>query len=598
MCGRNFERRVDSRKRRPAEWLPLSRSSFKGMRSLRAYLNRIQGRLMVAFGIGFLGTFAIFLLAISSLDRFTGELTDRLSDFRERTDLAQSLEAAVVDEINASQQYVLARDSSSLAEFDSLATRFRLLQRGYSALPNLTDAALGRLSEALHLHSELERAVSAAKADLRGGNVAAAEARVGALGPQMAQLRAMIRVISADEFHSAEVASRGFSESMGERQKAMLGLFFLSMAVALLFMFLALRAIDRPLQRLVTAANALGDGDLRVSLNGRMPQELHVLGVAFTGMAERLRTIVGETVATANRITASASDLSSVSEEVAASSGEVSTAMIDITNGAEEQALGLRSVDDGLRTIRQRAAEIDDAATQVRVVGSQIGELAGAKRADVGRALGLLLDIREVVNRTGREVVGLQEASETITQFVEIIQGIARQTNLLALNAAIEAARAGEHGRGFAVVADEVRKLADGSARAADEVAATVRRIRGQIEAVAATMEAGSAKVAGVEEASKGADAAFEEIAATVCRVQDAAVRVATSAAENSAAVASVEEHVRAVGATAEGHAASAEQVSAAAQEQSAATEELSAASVELLNAAEKLKEIVSGFRT
>ena len=553
---------------------------------------------MVAFGIGFLGTFAIFWLAISSLEQFTGELTEQLTDVRQRTDLAAGLEAAVVDEINAGQQFVLARDSAWSLQFDSLALRFRTLHRSYSALDGLTETAMGRLSQVLHLHTELERTVLDARADMRSGDAAAAEARVGALGPHIAQLRALIRVISADEFRSAELASTNFSVTMQERQRAMVGFFFLSMGVALFVMFLALRAIERPLQKLVTAANALGDGDLRVSLNGRMPEELHVLGVAFTGMAERLRNIVGETVATANRITASASDLSSVSEEVAASSGEVSTAMIDITNGAEEQALGLRSVDEGLRTMRQRAAEIDEAATHVRMVGCQIGELAGAKREEVGRALGLLLDIREVVQTTGREVAGLQEASQTITQFVEIIQGIARQTNLLALNAAIEAARAGEHGRGFAVVADEVRKLADGSARAADEVAATVRRIRGQIEAVAATMEAGSAKVAGVQAASRNADAAFEEIATAVHGVQDAAARVAASAGENSAAVASVEEHVRAVGTTAEGHAASAEQVSAAAQEQSAATEELSAASVELLNAAEKLKEIVSGFRT
>ncbi len=568
------------------------------MAALRSYLNRIQGRLTVAFGVGFLGTMAVFWLAMSSLAGFAERVTAQVDDFRERTDLALTLESAVVDQINTGQQYVLSRDSVFLAEFDSLAARFRTLHGRYSTLPDLTDVNRSRLADVLHLHTELIRAVSGATVDLRRGNTTGAEARFTELAPRLRQLRALIRAIKADELYRAEQASLGFRASMAARQSAMLWVFLISAAISLLFGLLALRAVERPLQKLVGAANALGEGDLRVSLNGKMPQELHVLGVAFTGMAGRLRTIVGETVATANRLTASAADLSSVSEEVAASSGEVSTAMIDITNGAEEQAVGLRSADDALRAIRQRATEIDQAAIQVRAVGEQIGQLAGAKRTEVARALGLLLDIREVVNSTGREVRGLQEASETITQFVEVIQGIARQTNLLALNAAIEAARAGEHGRGFAVVADEVRKLADGSARAADEVAATVRKIRSQIEAVAATMEAGSSKVASVEVASRGADAAFEEIAAAVARVEEAASRVAGAANENSAAVAHVEDHVRAVGATAESHAASAQQVSAAAQQQSAATEELSAASVELLNAAERLKELVSGFQT
>jgi methyl-accepting chemotaxis protein len=315
-------------------------------------------------------------------------------------------------------------------------------------------------------------------------------------------------------------------------------------------------------------------------------------------MADRFRIVVGETVATANRITASASDLSSVSEEVAASSGEVSTAMIDITNGAEEQALGLRSVDEALRTMRARAVEIDDASNQVRSISGHIGELASTKRRDIGKAITMLREVRQIVQDAGHEVAELQRASARITAFVETIQGIARQTNLLALNAAIEAARAGEHGRGFAVVADEVRKLADGSSRAADEIDVAVRQIRRQIEDAAATMDRGVEQVSGVEDVSRSAETAFEEILEGVERVRGAATSVETAAEENRNAVFSVEENVRAVGATAESHAASAQEVSAAAEEQSAATEELSAASVELLHAAEKLKELVSGFRT
>jgi methyl-accepting chemotaxis protein len=271
--------------------------------------------------------------------------------------------------------------------------------------------------------------------------------------------------------------------------------------------------------------------------------------------------------------------------------------MIDITNGAEEQALGLRSMDEALSRMRQRAMEIDEASTAVRGLSGQIAELASNKRRDVSRATAMLREVREVVHTSGQEVVELQRGSSQITAFVETIQGIARQTNLLALNAAIEAARAGEHGRGFAVVADEVRKLADGSAQAADEIEVAVRGIRRQIESAAATMERGVTQVAGVEEVSRGAETAFEEIATAVEQVLAASAAVDAAADENRKAVQTVEENVRAVGTTAESHAASAEEVSAAAEEQSAATEELSAASVELLHAAERLKELVSEFR-
>jgi methyl-accepting chemotaxis protein len=272
--------------------------------------------------------------------------------------------------------------------------------------------------------------------------------------------------------------------------------------------------------------------------------------------------------------------------------------MVGITQGAEEQAFGLRTVSDALDVMRSRAFDIDTASDQVQRLSAQIAEVAEAKRVEVARALKMLLEVRDLVRSSGEEVNDLQQASESITSFVETIQGIARQTNLLALNAAIEAARAGDHGRGFAVVADEVRKLADGSARAADEVATAVKRISQQIEAVVGTIERGFSKVAGVEEASKSAEAAFEDIVEAVTTVREAASRVAIAASQNRDAVSTVDTAVRDVGATAESHAASAEQVSAAAEEQSAATEEMSAASIELLGSADRLKDLVAGFRT
>jgi methyl-accepting chemotaxis protein len=313
-------------------------------------------------------------------------------------------------------------------------------------------------------------------------------------------------------------------------------------------------------------------------------------------MAERLRRIVAETVSTAEQIGASASDLSSISEQVAASSGEVSTAMVGITAGAEEQAAGLEEVATALADMRLHAVEISGTSEEVRTLSQQIRELADGRRVDVGRALAMLLEVREVVRASSVEVEELDEASQAIDTFVETIQGIARQTNLLALNAAIEAARAGEHGRGFAVVAEEVRKLADGSERAAREVAGTVKHIRKEIRDVVIAMQAGQGKVAGVEEVSKSAESAFEEIVAAVEQVQLASARVAEAARENRGSVEVVEQRLHRVGATAESHAASAEEVSAAAEEQSAATEEMSASSIELLQAAERLKELVSGF--
>lgn len=563
------------------------------MSRITGYFDRIQGRLLGAFLLGFAGTLIIYLIATSSISELSDDVSSRVEAMEQGIDLAMAFEAAVVDQIGAGQRWVMTGNATALSEHDSLAARASSLRSRYAERDDLSPTERDQLARIGVLHEGLTQAFRSGPAD----DASSATERLAGLEPGLRELRALTRAVNAGQVRDAEQALIAFRTAGADRQRLLLIVLGISTLVAFAFAYQTLHSIERPLSRLVAAANQFGSGDLTVSVNGRMPTEFRVLAGAFTSMADRFRTVVGETVSTANRITASASDLSSVSEEVAASSGEVSTAMIDITNGAEEQALGLRSMDEALNRMRQRALEIDDASTAVRSLSTQISELASERRRDVSRATAMLREVREVVHTSGQEVVELQKASSQITAFVETIQGIARQTNLLALNAAIEAARAGEHGRGFAVVADEVRKLADGSSRAADEIDVAVRAIRRQIESASATMDRGVTQVAGVEEVSRGAESAFEEIATAVEQVLRAAAAVDAAAEENRKAVQTVEENIRGVGTTAESHAASAEEVSAAAEEQSAATEELSAASVELLHAAERLKELVSEFR-
>lgn len=570
------------------------------MNRIRAYLDRIHGRLLAALTLGALGMVAIFVVSYRTLDRFSDRMGDELAQLQDRMELAMRLEGAVADQINAAQLYLITGDTAALVESGTLAAgaqelhgRLADLTRGAGADAE-SEQDLVAISRA---HSVTVRETRLALQDLSAGRDVAAQERIAALESQMRSLRVRIRAFNLSEVRRVEGRATAFSGRIATQKQLLAAILAISLIVAFVFAYLTLQAIERPLNRLVLAANQFGDGDLNITLNGRMPDEFRVLAGAFAGMAERFRSVVGETVVTANRIGQSASDLSSISEEVAASSGEVSTAMIGITNGAEEQAFGLRTVDQAVERMREGASAIEDSSQRVVDLSTMIGELAETKRQDVRVALAMLLEMREVVRASGQDVHQLEEASEKISTFVGTIQGIARQTNLLALNAAIEAARAGEHGRGFGVVADEVRKLAEASGRAAREVDTTVSRIREQISGFVTTMEQGFSRVAGVEDASRGAESAFEEIVEAVGQVREAASRVALAADANRSAFELVDDAVRNVGAAAESHAASAQQVSAAAEEQSAATQEMSAASVELLMSADKLKALVSGFR-
>jgi methyl-accepting chemotaxis protein len=567
------------------------------MDPVRAFFTRIQGRFLFVLTMLIAGMLVIWYVGSLSLGRFAAEVTAQIDGLHASTELAARLEASVLEQIQVGERYLVSGGAETARRFSALGVEAHGVRAAFSRVQDLTQREHQQLHHVEDLHARLEVQYALAHAERDLGRSDAAVSRVAAAEGTLTDLTTNIRSLSAGQVGKVRQAASGVNTLARQRQWAMAAMLVLTAGIGLLVTMATLRAIDRPLLRLVGAADQFGSGDLRVEVGGAMPAELTVLAGAFTGMATKLRTIVGETVATAEQISASASDLSSISEEVAASSGEVSTAMLQISSGAGEQETGLREVGTGFDEIRRRSVAIVDSASQVRTLSEHIRELADARRRDIGAAAGTLLQVREVVQHSSAEVVALERDSEKIDAFVETIQGIARQTNLLALNAAIEAARAGQHGRGFAVVAEEVRKLADGSARAAEEVAATVEHIRREIQSVVVTMDSGAAKVAGLESVSKGVETAFEDIIAAVRQVVQAADGMAAVADENHQVTAEIERTVHRVSDTARRHALAAQDVSASAQDQSAATEEMSAASVELLQAAERLKELVSGFR-
>jgi len=538
---------------------------------------------------------AIGVNSIHSLDR---SVDRELNLLLAGTQLSNGLVSTATSEIRSAEQYLVRPAGELKAEFIANGDSAYAFQRRYRDLGELTTAdrvTLNRIATS-QAQAEVAYATAHALADL--GRLDDARNAADRARDPSDTLVADVHTLSVGQASRARARAAELKMNASQRRSMLWFLFGIVSMIGVGASAATVRSIDVPLRRLVGAADRFGAGDLRPVQLGEMPTELGRLAGAMDNMGARLRTVVGAVVKEATDIGSSASDFSAMSQELAASSGEISTAMVRIASSADQQRRGMEEAGALLAGLNQAASTNAEASKRLVALGDRIRELAEHHQGDVATAGRTLLDVREVVTTSAGQVRELAKLSETITDFIDLIKQISSQTNLLALNAAIEAARAGEHGRGFAVVAEEVRRLADSSARAAEDVTKTVEFIRRQVREVSGTMELGSTKVAGIESVATAAAYALEEITQAVREVHAAATEVARDADANRQVVDELGLKTVEVSQSAGEHASASEEVTAAAEEQSASTEEMAASAGELLQGATRLTALMQEFQT
>src|SRR5207248_3455 len=311
-------------------------------------------------------------------------------------------------------------------------------ERQLDAVGGLTVEDRLTVNRVKQLHAAIQTEYSIAHALRDLGRDQEAATRAAAVRLQVTDLTRLVRDLSRRQAQKAVKAAERLTADAADRERK---LWVFVVALVLLGFFLSrytVQSVHGPLGRLVTAAERFGAGDLRPVTTGEMPREFRVLADAIQQMGDRLRRIVGEVIGESDRIAGAAGDLSAVSEQLAASSSEVSTAMVEISGSADYQRAALGTMGTGLEELRLAATEMAEAAERTARLGEEIRTVADRHRGDVAAAGKALLDVREVVQTTSRQISELAQLSAAIDDFVDLIKRISSQTNLLALNAAIE----------------------------------------------------------------------------------------------------------------------------------------------------------------
>jgi methyl-accepting chemotaxis protein len=370
-----------------------------------------------------------------------------------------------------------------------------------------------------------------------------------------------------------------------------------SMVISLGLGVLIAASISRPLRKIVSAVNALAVGDLsrKVSAAGcyEVTEVTRSLNRAVAGLSALVQGINHQ----AGVLIVASEDLESAATESGRSAAEVSQAMEDLTLGTSEQA----------NQINMSVATVNELSQLVRQVSDDTARIASCSEKVAGSAVAgrnvtrTVAEEIEQLYRSTKEVaaviVELNRASGEITEITSVIEGIAEQTTLLALNASIEAARAGIHGTGFEVVAAETGKLAEQSKKAAQMIALVISRMKGKIDQVVSTIQNGMARVEAGRKLTGAAAETFNDIFQLLGEVLSQIDQVAVSAAEMVRKNERVIGAMTSIAAISEESMAGTEQVSGAAQQQSASAEEVLALAENLAAVASGLKNSVAMFR-
>jgi methyl-accepting chemotaxis protein len=559
---------------------------------------KIGQKLSAGFGVVLL--FLSILAGVSYYEFYTIDKT--YSDLIAREDKQAILITEVISVVNeqskAVRGYLLVGDEVSLQSYEKARSRYQEISKDLDNLLT-TEQARKMLAELNQINDEYNVIKNQLVTYKNQNKVAeyqqltkTEERRIAAKFKEKAQELEKL-VVDYVQMKSDET-----SKKVQNIKQFMIILSVITIIFGIVIAFVISRMISRPVVAITLGAKELAAGNLVIEdIQTKNRDEIGELGSAFNEMKSNLQALIRKVSTNAEQVAASSEELFASAEQSSQVTNQVSSAIEEVARGAETQMKGMEETNLAVKENAVAVQRIAESSSNLSESAIEILKEAKQGNEIIERTIKQMEEIHISIQESANVIRTLGENSKEIGKIVEVINQIAEQTNLLALNAAIEAARAGEHGKGFAVVADEVRKLAEQSRQSTEQIAALIEGVQQNTERAVHTMEKGTKDVETGTVVVNEAGQAFHRILLSVEQAVGEVQEVSAAAEEISASTQKITASVEELAEISSGISESMQGVASSSEEQLASSEEISAAAESLSRLAQELQNEVSKFK-